>query len=228
MPTPDLQLREVADLRYLVSVPPRPAASPRSPLRSLPVLCFLHGYHEAAPLGISFGLMRHGPLRTGNCACATEDFIVVAPQLPHAGDNWLHYQWAVMDAVSAVQRNEGGDPDRTYLTGFSFGGNGVFDLALVQSDFWAALWSVDPTRVPRQDPGLPVWLSIGTAARAAKYYFIPALRLEPAGRSASGDRLYLDEGEDHVGSAVHAYRDERTYAWLLSKSLSKVLSGSEF
>ena len=42
---------------------------------------------------------------------------------------------------------------------------GVFDLAIRRPGRWAALWAVDPTRVPPDDPGLPVWLSIGAAAR---------------------------------------------------------------
>src|SRR5699024_234725 len=103
--------------------------------------------------------------------------------------------------VTEVQILGGGDPTRTYLTGFSFGGNGVFDLALAQPGLWAALWPVDPTRPPPQDPLRPVWLSIGEAARPGRNLFARALNLQPAGALPQGDRLYLDEGQDHVGSA---------------------------
>jgi predicted peptidase len=125
--------------------------------------------------------------------------------------------------VTQVREAYRGDPDRTYLTGFSFGGNGVLDLPLVQRDFWAALWPVDPTRVPTSDPGRPLWLSFGEVSRRRKEAFIRALNLTHAGASAHGNRLYLDEGQDHVSSAELAYRDEKIYSWLLSKSLASAV-----
>ncbi len=143
----------------------------------------------------------------------------MAPQLPQAGDSWYRYADSVRRIVERVQRDHGGDTRQTYLSGFSFGGNGVFDLAEAQPDFWAALWPVDPTRVPSKDPGRPVWLSFGQVARRAKQGFISALFLRPAENGLTGDRLYRDEGQDHVGSATLAYRDRRIYDWLLSKQL---------
>ncbi len=181
------------------------------------MICFLHGYDEAAPLEIRRALTRYGPLRSVDRSEAAEDFIVVAPQLPVAGDTWYRYADEVRQIVTQVQRAHNGDRLRTYLTGFSFGGNGVFDLALIQPDCWAALWAVDPTRVPNEDPKRPIWLSFGEVARYRKEGFIRALDLKAAETNAEGDRLYLDQGQDHVGSAALAYRDERIYAWLLSK-----------
>ena len=210
----DLRVIESAPLSYVLSVPPGAGEGKR------PVLCFLHGYDEAAPTEIRAGVTRHGPLRPGSSPRATADFIVVAPQLPAAGDLWHRHADAVARIVADVREEHGGDERRTYLSGFSFGGNGVFDLALAQPDTWAALWAVDPTRVPRTDPRRPVWLSFGQVARHGKAAFIRALDLQPAGEAPSGDRLHLDEGEDHVGSATRAYRDERVYAWLLSHRLA--------
>jgi|GEM_PF-428787 len=204
---------EAAPLRYVLSVPPGDGGTPR------PLLCFLHGYDEAAPVDVVEGVTRHGPLREGSAEAARRDFIVVAPQLPSAGDVWHRYADAVGEIVDGVTAAAGGDPARAYLTGFSYGGNGVFDLALAQPDRWAALWSVDPTRVPRADAGRPVWLSIGNAARYQTDGFVAALGLRSAAERIDGDRLYLDENEDHVGSARRAYRDERIYRWLLTHHL---------
>ena len=208
-PTP--QFVDTGPLRSLLSVPQASAAGPA------PVLVFLHGYDEGAPTDIHRALTLHGPLRPGNPAVAADEFIVVAPQLPRRGDLWLRSADAVRDIVRRVQAEHGGDPRRTYLTGFSFGGNGVFDLALAQPGLWAALWSVDPTRVPRRDPGLPVWLSSGAISRRIQAVFNQALRLEPAGPGPLGDRVYTDELMDHAGTAMLAYRDERIYRWLLSR-----------
>jgi poly(3-hydroxybutyrate) depolymerase len=210
-----IHLVEGPPLPYLLSVPADGGAS-RGPL---PVLCFLHGYDEGAPMETRAALTRHGPLRPGTPSGVLRDFLVVAPQLPRRGDLWHRHAGDVRRIVAGVRDEHGGDPERTYLSGFSFGGNGVFDLALAQPGFWAALWPVDPTRVPRADPGRPVWLSFGQVARHGKASFLRALGLAPADAAPGGDRLYLDEGHDHVGSATSAYRDERIYAWLLSKRL---------
>jgi predicted peptidase len=199
-------------LRYLLSVPDGEGP--------YPVLCFLHGYDEAAPMDIHEALTVHGPLRAGNPPAA-RTFIIIAPQLPRAGDHWFHHADDVGRIVAGVRAEHGGQARRTYLTGFSFGGNGVFDLGLRQPGEWAALWAVDPTRVPQQDPGVPLWLSFGNLARRQKQAFIDTLRLHPAaGAAPHGARIYEDEGQDHVGSARLAYVDERIYRWLLSKQLA--------
>jgi dienelactone hydrolase len=170
-------------------------------------------------MDITAALTMHGPLRAGNPPVA-RDFIVVAPQLTRAGDHWFRHADDVRRIVADVREEHGGDGRRTYLTGFSFGGNGVWDLALLLPGEWAALWAVDPTRVPVEDPGAPVWLSFGNLARRAKEGYVHALRLHAAGgASPHGARIWEDEGQDHVGSARRAYADERIYTWLLSKQL---------
>ncbi|MBW8905039.1 MAG: prolyl oligopeptidase family serine peptidase [Betaproteobacteria bacterium] len=190
-------------MQHIVSAPP--ATGP------LPLLCFLHGYGEAAPMAIERALRRHGPLAAGAAPVAVRGFIVLAPQLPIAGDLWGRHADQVLTLIDDVCARQAVDATRMYLTGFSYGGNGVFDLALAQPDRWAALWSVDPTRVPQRAPKQPLWLSAGDVARAQHAPFVRALRL-----GAKGERVWADDGEDHVGSARLAYGDERIYRWLLS------------
>jgi predicted peptidase len=146
--------------------------------------------------------------------------MVIAPQLPVRGDLWYAYAEEVRFLVQDTQNRHNGDRARSYLTGFSFGGNGVFDLAIRQPGFWAALWAVDPTRIPGQDPERPLCLAFGTLARARKEAFIRALHLNPYNKNPGSDRIHLDEGEDHVGAARRAYGDDRLYDWLLSKQLT--------
>jgi predicted peptidase len=184
---------------------------------SPPLLCFLHGYDEAAPLDICVALTRHGPLRATTPPRCLDPFVIVAPQLPTRGDLWHCYAHVVRQIVLEAAQRYGCDAQRLYLTGFSFGGNGVFDLALAHPDLWAALWPVDPTRVPTQWIALPIWLSIGALARYQARAFIQRLGLEAVDRVPTGDRVCCDEGADHVGAAMRAYSDARVYTWLLSK-----------
>lgn len=209
----DPQIVDAAPLRYLLSVPGSPPLQ-RGPA---PVLCFLHGYDEAAPTEIRRGLTRHGPFASIAPASVADQFILLAPQLPAAGDLWHRFADAVAELVAQVQQRHGGNRARTYLTGFSYGGNGVFDLALRQRGLWSALWAVDPTRAPPEDPGLPVWLSSGEVSRRRRDAFLHRLRLSPLdGEEPAADGVYQDHGLDHVGTAAAAYRDPRIYAWLLS------------
>ena len=202
-----ITITDGSPLRYVVSAPP-PAGQPR------PVLVFLHGYDEGAPTEIRAGVTRHGPLRPGSSSRA-RDFIIVAPQLPLAGDHWLRYAAAVRQITADVTKEHGGDPSRTYLTGFSFGGNGVFDLALAHPGEWSALWAVDPTRAPRAPVTTPVWVwvSAGDVARGRRAAFVAALSL-----GEKGDRVWRDRGHDHVGSATDAYRQDEVYDWLLART----------
>lgn len=186
---------------HIVSAPGRAAVSP--------LLCFLHGYGEAAPMPIERAVRLHGPLAASAAAAATREFIIVAPQLPVAGDLWVRHADELRALVEEACAQQSADTTRLYLTGFSYGGNGVFDLAAAQPDLWAALWSVDPTRVPKKPPAPPLWLSAGSIARPQRQAFVRALGL------GTPERVWADDGEDHVGSARVAYGDERIYRWLL-------------
>ncbi|MEW5930980.1 MAG: hypothetical protein AB1941_26250 [Gemmatimonadota bacterium] len=73
--------------------------------------------------------------------------------------------------------------------------------------------------VPAADPGRPTWLSFGEVARSRRAGFLQRLGLRDAAEAPGADRVFTDRGEDHVGSATSAYREERVYRWLLSRRL---------
>jgi pimeloyl-ACP methyl ester carboxylesterase len=206
----EIELRPGA-LPYLFASPSGVSGAGR------PLLVFLHGYDEGPPTDIWPASTRHGPLRSEYDSSLFGDLLIAAPQLPARGDIWGHYATQLAELVGQLHREVATDPRRTYLTGFSFGGNGVFDVALQQPELWAALWAVDPTRVPPKPPAASIWLSFGDIARRQKKDFIEALSLRPAESAIDGDALFEDSGADHVGSARLAYGEPRTYAWLLSK-----------
>jgi len=162
-------------------------------------------------------MARHGPLHV-EVPEGVERFLVIAPQLPRRGDHWVRYADRVLEIVAAESEAQDGDPLRTYVTGFSFGGNGALDLAALQPKAWAAAWAVDPTRVPVPAIHIPLWVSLGDASRDARRLFIHRLALVDAGTGPTGDRIYDDRGLDHVATARAAYGDTRTYGWLLARS----------
>ncbi|MGH7986252.1 MAG: hypothetical protein ACRD4Q_16620 [Candidatus Acidiferrales bacterium] len=166
-------------------------------------------------------LTLHGPLRAGNFPGVAERFIIVAPQLPIAGDQWRKQAHAVRRIMTEAEKEYGGDPGRTYLTGFSYGGNGVFDVGIAQPGFWAALWSVDPTRPPEGSLPCPLWLSLGEASRGKRSEFLHAINnlreVRPEDVIPDADFICEDRGEDHTGTAKIAYEEDRVYEWLLRK-----------
>jgi predicted peptidase len=190
---------------------------------SWPVLVFLHGRDECKPFKIADALTLHGPLSPQSASEAVEQFLIIAPQLDSpGGDVCLRHAAALMNIVQDATRLYRGDARRAYLTGFSFGGNGVLDVGLMQPNVWAALWAVDPTRVPQQAPARPLWVSAGKYANPNQ----PAFRAiglqessEPADRNTA-DRVFFFTGTGHSTTARTAYADPGIYQWLLRKSLS--------
>lgn len=197
---------------------------PRRPRSGAALLCFLHGRGEAQPMDPVTAMTMHGPLHPLSGIDTLDEapsFVVVAPQLPVAGDLWHEQTDRVAALVQQVEARYATDPARRYLTGFSFGGNGVFDLGRRLPGFWSAMWSVDPPRRP--EPGLagPLWFSIGSSARPHAAESIQrlgstALSDDAPDAAPGATRMHLDQGEDHVGCARRAYADARIYRWLLA------------
>jgi len=183
----------------------------------MPVLCFLHGLCEAAPVEIRQALTRHGPLRHRATCHAIHSFVVVAPQLPSPQDRWRDHVEEVLDIVREVQHSFGGNPRRACLTGFSYGADGVFEVADANPDSWVGLWAVDPTRVPEQAPTQPTWLSLGEMSRTKKGEYEERLRVLSQADNKLSEFACEDRGLDHVGTATAAYGDETVYQWLLQR-----------
>uniref|UniRef100_A0A914RAS8 Phospholipase/carboxylesterase/thioesterase domain-containing protein n=1 Tax=Panagrolaimus davidi TaxID=227884 RepID=A0A914RAS8_9BILA len=131
---PQLQHITSGPLPYLLSMPLK-----NENANKIPILCFLHGKDEAQPMKILKALTLHGPLRPENLDRLKDNFIIIAPQTPKAGDLWYKFSKHVHEIVQNVQNQCNGDVKRTYLTGFSFGGNGVFDIADSNPNFFAAI-----------------------------------------------------------------------------------------
>jgi len=209
-------------LRYGISLPSGYSANP---IKSWPVLCFLHGTGECGQAedsdnDIEEALTRHGPLKdSGSSQKEKDGFILVLPQLPcppgkdKVDDVWRQYAKNVKEIVTSVQKDYGGDKEKTYLTGFSYGGNGVFDIAMEQKDFWAALWPVDPTLLPENKPECPVWL-IWRFQNDLGFDEVEIDELQEENPIPKGKFLYTHSKKDHVHTASFAYSRPEFYKWL--------------
>ena len=149
--------------RYQVFVPSLTAggAKPR-------VVLFLHGSGEIGEDGFKPTLSGLGPYLRSH-----PDFpaIVVFPQI-REGESWDDGADFAFAALRAATAEFHGDPDRTYLTGLSLGGYGVWTLARLQPRLFAALVPIcggigrDTATAPyaetaRQFRDEPIWIFHG-------------------------------------------------------------------
>ena len=221
-----------------------------NPEKLYPTIIFLHGYGERCSPD-SYGttdelhdvenaggtpprLIRDGYPPHGEVNGETEYFIVISPQISTSSGHWnAEDVVGLLDEVSAEVRI---DPDRVYLTGFSFGGTGVWHVltesanspnrfaAAAPGAGWSdvrykhniiaenrvALWSLSGLDDPTEHTPERVLLS----NRELRIHLSDAdhkVTLYPGvGHSAS--RPY------HLG---HTYQDPNLYDWFLQHTLQE-------
>lgn len=153
--------------RYQVFVPATAAASRRQP-----VILFLHGSGERGSDGAKPTLVGIGPYIRAH----RDSFpaIVVFPQAPENSE-WSANLDLVFATLDAASREFHGDADRTYLTGLSMGGYGVWDVAMRAPHRFAALAPVcGAVKRPREERGT---LFVAAVADEADPYTAIAQRL---------------------------------------------------
>ena len=206
------------ECRSLIYVPDGPGPHP--------LLCFLHGVGEAAsnsggdPQPLTTVLEHKSPgWHAEHATPFISRFIVICPQLERQR-RWERSDAGWIDGlVSYVIDTFHGDPSRCILTGFSYGGEGVFQLAAANMRPWSTIWAVDPAlqRVPPIPPvNVRVWVHHGSQQPGGENMpaFSSALALEPAEGARTSRRLVTALREDHTGTSVVAYDTERVYDWL--------------
>jgi predicted peptidase len=213
-------VRTVEGDRCLILVPE--GAGPHA------VLCFLHGAGEAAAdrdgKAQSLAKLR----ANGSPAWHAESgsafvsrFLVVCPQLERRR-RWENTDAPWVDSVvQAAVRDHTGDLSRLVLTGFSYGGEGAFQILAASKLVWPTLWAVDPAL--QRVPPLPaadvrVWVHHGSAQPGAQNMesFGKRLGLEPSSDMARRARRVLTAlRTDHPDTCAAAYAQAHVYDWLL-------------
>jgi len=100
---------------------------------SWPLILFLHGIKKRGndlSLLDSYGLIKHAE------AAEAFPYFVLAPQCP-AFTSWVGIRHEVIQLVSQVISSHNIDRSKVYVTGFSMGGNGAWDIAVHSPELFA-------------------------------------------------------------------------------------------
>lgn len=205
---------------------------------SWPVILFLHGSGERGSEGMDetqIGLPQAIRLHPDRWP-----FIVVMPQVPFGHRHWTDPDMMQM-ALAALDQDTKefhGDRDRTYLTGLSLGGYGVYELVRYNPHRFAAIvpvsggvfWSYKPDRWRESSilPGeyaraigrTPIWIFHGaddnvvSAKQAALMY--------DALKTAGGNVRYWEYAGWRHNAWDKAYANPDLPRWLLEHHLSTI------
>lgn len=190
------------------------------PASGYPVIMFLNGFGENGVDGLrqisnNFGVDVY--------RCRQRfPFIAVCPQCSKGGD------WSAKgpDAVRALGILEGvinecgGDRDRVYLTGVSAGGTGVWELASLRPDLFAALWPIS-ARCPADlgrviAANLPSWSFYNSGDRD---YVTQSSRVAVSMMLQGGLSPIATEYDRQGHDAwTEAYKTTVVFDWLLKQS----------
>jgi poly(3-hydroxybutyrate) depolymerase len=217
--------------RYVVYLPEN-----WSKTEKWPTVLFLHGSGERGTEGLDetqIGLpaaIRVHPERW--------PFVVVMPQVPFGRHHWTDPEMmqTALAALHAEQHEFNGDPDRTYLTGLSLGGYGVWEIARDHPHIFAAIapvsggifWSYQPARwneqttLPAEYARVlrhePIWMFHGADDPVVSPK--QSVLLFEALKAVDGDVRFWEYAGVKHNAWDRAYGNAELPHWLLSHSLS--------
>lgn len=192
-----------------------PAGYDADPVRRWPVLFYLHGSGGGDPQNWDKVKESDGPQGAASRDPERFPFVVVSLRSP---GGW--YPPAVKDVMDEVEAKYHIDPAREYLTGFSMGGMGAWNVAYDQPSRFAAVAPVgartgDPARMPLLK-GVAVWVFNGaedvTTTAADARAAVESLRTVGVAAEVKYTEI---PGAGHVESLQTAYAGTELYDWLL-------------
>ena len=196
-------------LEYLLYLPETYASGKPTPL-----LLYLHGGGDS---GSEVARLKAQGLPKLLEAGMTLPCIVLAPQNPYPEQ--LFPEAAVAALLDEVMATYRVDSERVYLTGYSRGGFGAWQLATQRPDVFAALVPVAAGGLPTYAfrlKDVPVWAFHGSQDEAVPLSYGTAM-IE-ALRAAGGQAKLTVLETDHSGILEQTYRNPALYAWLLEQT----------
>ncbi|MNI33038.1 esterase [compost metagenome] len=178
-----------------------------------PFILFLHGIHRR---GSDIQLLDGYGLTAMAESTKGFEFLVAAPQCP-SFSNWPMQRDAVIALVYEVATLHKVDAERIYLTGFSMGGNGAWDLAAHYPDLFAAVVPLagyyDP-ELAHLLKDMPVWTFHGDQDDIVSPKNTEAM--VDALQQSGGNVTYTSLPDRKHPIMEDAYGNPALYQWLLS------------
>jgi len=204
------EIVKTLDLQYIVYTPADfdPHAD-----KKWPMIYFLHGINQR---GSDIELVKKYGIPNNLEAGEELPFIVVCPQCP-AGSFWPLENDALVALLGEIVEQYPVDRDRIYLTGYSMGGYGTWDLALKYPDMFAAISPVCGGLMPGRNleslKSLPIWTFHGDQDSVVpireSQMVVDALQA-----MGSSVQFTIYPGVDH-DSWTETYQNPTLYAWFL-------------
>ena len=203
---------EGTSLPYLLHLPSEYGADVS---RKWPLILFLHGAGER---GDDLDILRvYGPAMEAEKDPAFP-FICVSPQCPD-DEMWFSFVEELKTLFDYIVSSLPVDLDKAYLTGFSMGGFGVWTMAMMYPELFAALAPICGGGVTDgidKLKDIPVWAFHGSEDEAVP---LPVGQsIVDAFREAGGDiefTVYPGVGHD---SWTQTYENPELYEWMLRQS----------
>jgi predicted peptidase len=200
-------------MRYQIFVPEQYES--RSD-KEWPLIVFLHGINRRGSdihLLDQYGL--HG------IAEQTQgfSFIVLSPQCP-SYSNWPLERDSVLALVEETLSNFRVDSKRIYLTGFSMGGNGAWDLAAYSPGVFAAVVPLSGWYEPDHAPLLkdvPIWAFHGEEDDIVPHH--GSANMVDAIQKIGGNIRFTSHAGLKHQIMQETYRNPVLFAWLLQHTL---------
>ncbi len=149
----------------------------------------MHGIGEVNAQGNMLNaLTKHSLPRVVEDPMFNYPFIVVSPQINN--DGWVNHAAEIGAALDRVETEFGGDKNREYLTGLSYGGVGTLAVGIALADRIAALMPVTPGgSVANWDmrskiANKPIWFFLGVKDNEYTANMTRSTELEASGRGS--------------------------------------------
>lgn len=151
-------------------------------------------------------------------------FVVVSPQCP-AGEIWEMQFKALKDLLNEMESNYNIDSERIYLTGYSMGGYGTWNFAILNPERFTAIvpisgGAISPKKALRLK-NVPIWVAHGDSDTDVQ--FEESKRIVDCLKVYNSNiifRVYKGAGHE---VCTTAYEEPELFQWLLKQKRKKNL-----
>jgi predicted peptidase len=149
-------------------------------------------------------------------------FVVVSPQCP-IGEIWEMKFNALTDLLDKIEKDYNIDNERIYLTGYSLGGYGTWNFAILNPEKFAAIvpisgGAISPQRALHLE-NLPIWVAHGDSDTVVQ--FEESKRIVDCLKTYNPNIIFkVYEGAGHEVCTT-AYEDPELFEWLLKQKRKK-------